>query len=129
MLELTRVGETGDGRGREICDRQCPCAVDVASERRKETLQAASFRPEGADIVRRVVAVGPCRRRVEDVSGGVVVEYRPDVDSGGTGRTSRETEHTNGIAAGKALTCVGCAGGIVLVLNQRDRVTPMEQLT
>ena len=84
-----------------------------------------AFGLEVADVVRRAISIRPCGRRVEDVPGGVVVEDRPDDYPGVTGGTRGETEDPDGIAAGKALTCVGRAGGIDLVLNQGDLNSPL----
>ena len=61
-----------------------------------------AFGPEVADVVRRSYSRWSPWLWVEDVPGGVVVEDRPDGDPGVTRGTRGETEHPDGIAAGKA---------------------------
>ena len=90
-------------------------------------MQAAPFRPEVADVVRRVIPVGPRGRRVEDVPGCVVVEDRPDGTPGVPVAPVVKPNDPDGIAAGKAHARVGRAGGIVLVLYQGDRFRRWER--
>src|SRR5271166_704003 len=114
----------GGARGAVIGDLQHPRPVDVAPKRRDETFQTTAFRLEVADVIRRTIPVGYGVGGVgiEDVPGGIVVEDRPDGDSWGSRGTRGETKLPDGVAARKALAGVGLAGGIDLVLHQRDLV-------